>query len=94
MPKFVLVAVTMLGLAAIMPSTSEAAPVSGLTAIEMPDHIEQIKKGGHKFKGHKGWKGSRHWDRGYGFGRYYGGPPPHARAYGRRARDYGYYRYW
>ena len=90
MRKFVLVAVTMLGLGSMTPSMSLAAPVVGLTTIETPDHVEQIKKDGHKFKGHKGWKGSGHWDRGRGHGRYYGGPPPHARAYGRRARDSGY----
>ncbi|AMJ61077.1 hypothetical protein [Bosea sp. PAMC 26642] len=93
MRKFALVAVAMLGLGSITPSTSQATPVAGLTAIEMLDHVEQIKKDGHKFKDHKGWKGSRHWNRGYGSGRYYGGPPPHARAYGRRARDFRYYRY-
>ena len=94
MQKFVLIAVTMLGLGSITPSTSQAAPVAGLTTIETPDHVEQIKKGGHGYKGHKGWRGSRHWDRGRGYGRYYGGPPPHARAYGRRGRDFGHYRYW
>jgi len=93
MRKFALVAVAMLGFASITPSNSQAAPVAGLTTIETPDNVEQIKKGGHKFKKDKGWKGSRHWTRGYGSGRYYGGPPPHARAYGRRARDFGYYRY-
>ena len=93
MRKFALVAVAMLGLGPITPSTSQAAPVAGLTIIEMPEHVEQIKNGGHKFKGHKNWKGSRHWNRGYGSSRYYGGPPPHARAYGRRARDFDYYRY-
>lgn len=92
MRTLVFVAVAMLGFGSITPSTSQAAAVAGLTAIEMPDHFEQIKKGG-KFKKDKGWKGSRHWNRGYGSGRYYGGPPPHARAYGRRARDFGYYRY-
>ena len=93
MRKFALVAVAMLAFASITPSTSRAAPVAGLTTFEMLDHVVQIKKGGHKFKKDKGWKGSRHWNRGYGDGRYYGGPPPHARAYGRRARDFGYYRY-
>ncbi len=68
-----LVAVTMLGFGSIVPSTSQAAPVGGLTTIEMPDHFEQIKNGGHKFKKDKGWKGSRHWNRGYGSGRHYGG---------------------
>ena len=90
MRKFALVAVAMLGLGSMTPSMSLAAPVAGLTTIETPDHVEQIKKDGHKFKGHKGWKGSGGWDRGRGHGRYYGGPPPHARAYGRRARDSGY----
>ncbi|PTM41505.1 hypothetical protein C8D03_3052 [Bosea sp. 124] len=94
MRTLVLVAVAMLGLGSMPPSPARAAPVAALTAVEMPDHIEQIKKGGHKFKDHKGWKGARHWNRGYGPGRYYGGPPPHARAYGRGARDFGYYRYW
>ncbi len=93
MRKFALVAVAMVSLGSIAPSTSQAAPVAGLTTIEMPDHVEQTKNGGHKFKKDKGWKGSRHWNRGYGSGRYYGGPPAHARAYGRRARDFGYYRY-
>lgn len=31
--------------------------------------------------------------RGHGYGRGYGGPPPHARAYGRRDRDRYYNRY-
>ncbi len=93
MRKFVLVAATMLGFGCMTPSISLAAPVTGLTAIETPDHVEQIKKDGKGFKGDKGWRGSRHWDRGRGYGRYSGGPPPHARAYGRRARDLGYYRY-
>ncbi|MET3890333.1 hypothetical protein ABIE41_001409 [Bosea sp. OAE506] len=91
MRTLVLVAVAMLGFGSITPSTSQAATVAGLAAIEMPDHIEQIKKGGYKFKNDKGWK--RNWSRGYGSSRYYSGPPPHARAYGRRARDFGYYRY-
>jgi hypothetical protein len=30
---------------------------------------------------------------GYGYGRRHGGPPPHARAYGRRDRDRYYNRY-
>lgn len=94
MRKLALVAAAMLGLASITPSTLQAAPVAGLTTVEMPDHVEQIKKGGYKYKHHKGWKGSRHWNHGYGSGGYYRGPPPHARAYGRRARDFGYYRYW
>ena len=72
---------------------ANAAPVASVVAIESPDHVEQVKKGGHKVKGHKGWKHSRHWDRGHGHGRRYGGPPAHARAYGRRARDFGYFRY-
>lgn len=92
MQKIVLVAVALFGLAT--PSLSQAAPVSDLTILEAPDHVEQIKKGGHGYKGHKGWGSSRHWDHGHGYGRYYGGPPPHARAFGRRARDFGYYRYW
>lgn len=95
MRKFVLVAVALVGLGSMTPSILQAAPpVGGLTILEAPDHVEQIKKDGHGYKGHKGWGGSRHWDRGRGYGRYYGGPPPHARAYGRRARDFGYYRYW
>ncbi len=98
MRKFLLVAVAALGFGSMAPSGSIAAPVARLTAVEIPDHVEFVKKGGHKFKGHKfkghkGWGGSRHWDRGRGYGRLYGGPPPHARAYGRRARDLGYYRY-
>lgn len=88
------VAVVMLGLGFVAPSTSRAVPVVNVTGIETPDHVEQIKKDGHGYKGHKGWGGSRHWDRGHGYGRYYGGPPPHARAHGRRARDFGYYHYW
>ena len=87
-----LAALSGLGIASV--SAANAAPVAGVVTIEDPDHIEQVKKGGHKFKGHKGWKHSRHWNRGHGYGRYYGGPPPHARAYGRRARDFGHYRYW
>jgi hypothetical protein len=94
MRKFVLVAVATLGLGALTPLPSQAAPVAGLTTLETPDRVEQIKKGGHGYNGHKGWGRARHWDRGRGYGRYYGGPPPHARAYGRRARDFGYYRYW
>lgn len=95
MRRFVLVAAAMLGLGSMTPSPARAAPVAALTTVEMPDHVEQIKKGGHKFKDHhKGWKGSPYWHHGYGHGRYYGGPPPHARAYGWRARDFGYYRYW
>lgn len=93
MRTLVLVAVAMLGLDSIAPSTSQAVPAAGLTAIETPDHVEQIKKGGHGYKGHKDWSGSRNWNHGRGYGRHYGGPPPHARAYGRRARDFGYYRY-
>ncbi|KFC64775.1 hypothetical protein FG93_05065 [Bosea sp. LC85] len=94
MRKLVFVAAAMLSFCSMTPSISQAAPVAGLTTLETPDHIEQIKKGGHGYKGHKGWHGSRHWDHGRGYGRYYGGPPPHARAYGRRARDFSYYRYW
>ena len=94
MRKFVLAAAAVMSFGCVIPSTTQAAPVAGLTTLEAPDHVEQIKKGGHGYKGHKGWRGSRHWDRGRGYGRYYGGPPPHARAYGRRARDFGYRRYW
>lgn len=92
MRKLIFVAAAMLSFGS--PSTSQAAPVAGLTSLEAPGHIQQIKNGGHGYKGHKGWHGSRHWHHGHGYGRYYGGPPPHARAYGRRARDFGYYRYW
>lgn len=94
MRKFVFVAAAMLSFGSMTPSTSQAAAVAGLTTMVTPDHVEQIKKGGHKYKDHKGWHGSHDWDRGRGYGRYYGGPPPHARAYGRRARDFTYYRYW
>jgi hypothetical protein len=94
MRKFVLVAAAVMSFSFVMPSSSQAAPVAGLTTLQTPDHDEQIKKGGHGYKGHKGWGGSRHWNRGRGYGRVYGGPPPHARAYGRRARDFGYRRYW
>lgn len=93
MRKFILVAAAALGFGSISPSMAPATPVAGLTAIEGQNHIEQIKHGGHGYKGHKGWHGSTHWKRGRGYGRHYGAPPPHARAYGRRAHDSGYYRY-
>ena len=94
MQTHLILAAALCGLGLVSIPIANAAPVASVIAIESPDHIEQVKKGGHKFKGHKGWKHSRHWNRGHGNGRYYGGPPPHARAYGRRAHDFGHYRYW
>ena len=98
MRKFLLIAATMFGFGCITPSIVFAAPVAGLTAIEAPFLVEQIKKDGYGYKADKHWKKhwnkSRHWDRRRGYSRYYDGPPPHASAYGRRAHDYGYYRYW
>ncbi|WP_069883323.1 hypothetical protein [Bosea sp. BIWAKO-01] len=93
MRKFILVAAAALGFGSFLTSMAQAAPIAGLKTIENPNHIEQIKHGGHGYHGHKGWHGSRHWNRGRSYGRHYGGPPPHARAYGRRAHDAGYYRY-
>lgn len=71
MRKLIFVAAAMLSFGS--PSTSQAAPVAGLTSLEAPGHIQQIKNGGHGYKGHKGWHGSRHWHHGRGYGRYYGG---------------------
>lgn len=94
MRKHLILAVALCGLGLTFIPVANSAPVASVTAIEPLDPIEQVKKGGYKFKGHKGWKHSRHWNRGHGYGRYYNGPPPHARAYGRRARDFGHYRYY
>ncbi|MFN3672327.1 MAG: hypothetical protein ACK4VM_10505 [Bosea sp. (in: a-proteobacteria)] len=41
-----------------------------------------------EMQGRRGYR-----ERGYGYGRRGYGPPPHARAYGRRDRDRAYYRY-
>lgn len=89
-----ILAAALCGLGLVSIPIANAAPVASIIASEFPDHIEQVKRGGHKFKGDKGLKHSRHWNQGHGYGRYYGGPPPHARAYGHRARDFGHYRYW
>jgi len=84
MRKIMMTMLALGGLGMGLAQTAQAAPVAAASALQAPGLVEQIKNGGGKFKGHKG----------YGYGRVYGGPPPHARAYGRRARDAGYYRYW
>lgn len=88
MRKIMMTMLALGGLGMGLAQTAQAAPVAAASALQAPGLVEQIKNGGGKFKGHKGWK------QGHGYGRVYGGPPPHARAYGRRARDAGYYRYW
>lgn len=68
-----------------------AAPVSSNAALAAPTDVQAAQY----YRGDRAWRpGRRHWDRpGRGYGRRFHGPPPHARAYGRRSHDRGYYRY-
>jgi len=91
MRKLILAATMALGLGALSGAAS-AAPAFGpqpeiaastdLLVQEVRDHRR------HHYGRHAYSSGPRYYGRhGRGYGRYYGGPPPHARAYGRR----GYY---
>lgn len=95
MRQFLIVAAIALGAAVTPAAASEA--FSGAKAL---DTIE-VTYSRHN-REHRMWEiqrtqemqrrnGYGHRDRGYGRG--YGGPPPHARAYGRRDRDRYYDRY-
>jgi hypothetical protein len=98
MRQFLIAAAIALGAAATPAVASEAYPGAGrLDSVEVAfsrhnrEHrmweIQRTqemmaRRGGYGHRGH-----------GYGYGRDYGGPPPHARAYGRRDRDRYYNRY-
>lgn len=68
-----------------------ASPVATSAPIAAPMGVDPVQY----YRGDRDWRPSRrHWDRpGRGYGRRFHGPPPHARAYGRRSFDRGYYRY-
>jgi hypothetical protein len=88
----ILAATFALGLGAI-PGTVLAAPgFASQPELPAASDIEQVRDGHGHYSGHHGyWGGPRHYrNHGHAYGRYYGGPPPHARAYGRRYHD----RYW
>lgn len=89
MRKTIIAAAIALGALATVPAL--AVPVSTSTAMEQPSSVQDVQY----YRGDRGWRPNRrHWDGpGRGYGRRFHGPPPHARAYGRRSFDRGYYRY-
>jgi hypothetical protein len=89
MRKLIMAAAIAVGAFAAMPSATIAAPVATQNAMTTQSDVEVVQYGRGEYR--RDWRYSRrHWDRpGYGYGRRYHGPPPHARAYGRR----NHYRY-
>ena len=84
MRRLILAASLVLGLGAI-PGTVSAAPAfAAQTDIATSPGIElaQVRgNGDYRVRGYRA--GPRYGYRGRGYGRHYGGPPPHARAYAR-----------
>lgn len=89
MRRILLAAAVVIGALSVSPAVTIAAPVSTVGLVAAPTDIATAQYG----YGRRHWRGGRRWDRpGRGYGRRFGGPPPFARAYGRRAHDRSYRR--
>ena len=87
MRRLLLAAAIAVGALSLSPAVTIAAPVASVGRVASPTDISTVQYG----HGRRHWRGGRHWDRpGRGYGRR--GPPPHARAYGRRAHESDYRR--
>jgi hypothetical protein len=96
MRRLILAATLALGLGAI-PGTASAAPgFASQPAMAAMSDIEQAQYHRGYYHGRRGYSaGPRYYGRpSRGYSRYYGGPPPHARAYGRRYNDRHWDRRW
>lgn len=93
MRRLILAATLALGLGAI-PATVSAAPAFATQSETAgPADIALVQyRGNYSNRVYEGRPRYRH--RGRAYGRYYGGPPPHARAYGRRYNDRQWDRRW
>ena len=94
MRRLILAATLALGLGAI-PGTVSAAPAFAVqTDMATAADVQLVQDGRGYYRGRVYGGGPRYGHRGRGYGRYYGGPPPHARAYGRRYNDRQWDRRW
>jgi opacity protein-like surface antigen len=96
MRNFLMAAVFAIGVASAAPATA-APSLAGLdamtTAAAATTEIEQAQYRDRRFDGRRG-VGRYYGPPRRAYGRRFGGPPPHARAYGRRGYDRGYGRRW
>lgn len=93
MRRLILAATLALGLGAI-PGTVSAAPAFAVqTDIAAPADVQLVQDGRGYYRGRAYSNGPRYRHRGRGYGRHFG-PPPHARAYGRRYNDRQWDRRW
>ena len=95
MRRLILAATLALGLGAI-PGTVSAAPAFATQSeTAAPADIALVQHRGNYGYGNRVYESRpRYRHRGHGYRRYYGGPPPHARAYGRRYNDRQWDRRW
>ncbi len=106
MRRLILAATLALGLGAI-PGTVSAAPAFGIlqdmatsqdvaTSQDMANSADvQLTQYRDRYYRGRGYsRGPRYGHRGRAYGRHFGGPPPHARAYGRRYNDRQWDRRW
>ncbi|AMJ60197.1 hypothetical protein [Bosea sp. PAMC 26642] len=102
MRKLLIAAAFAIGAATLTSGAIAAPAVAGATDLSMPTDIQQAQYGGRSsgmaYEGRRGRSRyyaapRRYGPPGRGYGRRYGGPPPHARAWGRRGYDRPYYRY-
>lgn len=89
MRNFLMAAIVAIGAAASAPAMA-APSLAGLDAMTTSatesSGIEQAQYRGRRDDDRRRF-GRSYRSRGYGYGRRFGGPPPHARAYGRRGHD-------
>jgi hypothetical protein len=94
MRKFMIAAAIAIGALSAAPASSIAAPAASQNSLAVPSGVDSVQY--YRDRGYRrDWRPvRRQWDRpGHHYGRRYGGPPPHARAYGRRGHERGYSRF-
>lgn len=96
MHRLILAATLALGLGAIPGTVSAAPSFASQPEMAATSDIEQVRSHRGYYYSHRDYRaGPRYYGRPrHGYGRYYGGPPPHARAYGRRYNDRHWDRRW